>query len=57
MVFASFTFQIQIYLLIRRGVSPWVPERTIYISNKTWTSSKIGPEDDHRSSKHVAPVY
>ena len=25
----------------------------IYILNKTWTSSKIGPEDDHRRSKHV----
>ena len=30
-----------------------IPERTIYILNKTWTSSKIGPEDDHRRSKHV----
>ena len=34
-----------------------IPERTIYILNKTWTNSKIGPEDDHRRSKHVAPVF
>ena len=34
-----------------------IPERTIYILNKTWTSSKIGPEDDHRLSKHVDPIF
>ena len=38
-------------------VGSGIPERTIYILNKTWTSSKIGPEDDHRRSKHVAPVF
>ena len=34
-----------------------IPERTTYILNETWTSSKVGPEDDHRRLKHVAHVY
>ena len=38
--------------IVRSGIpcayTHGISERKIYILNKTWTSSKIGPEDDHK---------